>query len=50
MLGVSVALAKLFLNMTGKQVGKKRGYMMDAVVAFGPIMLLLAQSLGSIVH
>ncbi len=46
MLGVSVALVKLFLKMTGKQVGKK-SYMYGAVVAFGPIMLLLAQSLGS---
>lgn len=46
MLGIAVALVKLFLKMTGKQVGKK-SYMYGAMIAFGPIMLLLAQSLGS---
>lgn len=46
MLGISVALVKMFLRMTGKQVGRK-SYLYGAVVAFGPIMLLLAQSLGS---
>ena len=46
MLGIAVALVKLFLKMTGKQVGKK-SYMHGAMIAFGPIMLLLAQSLGS---
>ena len=46
MLGVSVALVKIFLKLTGRQVGKK-SYMYGAVIAFGPIMLLLAQSLRS---
>lgn len=46
MLGIAVALVKLFLKMTGKQVGKK-SYMYGTMIAFGPIMLLLAQSLGS---
>ena len=46
MLGIAVALVKLFLKRTGKQVGKK-SYMYGAMIAFGPIMLLLAQSLGS---
>jgi len=46
MLGISVALVKIFLKLTGKQVGKK-SYMYGAVIAFGPIMLLLAQSLRS---
>ena len=46
MLGIAVALVKLFLKMTGKQVGRK-SYMYGAMIAFGPIMLLLAQSLGS---
>ncbi len=46
MLGIAVALVKLFLKMTGKQMGRK-SYMYGAMIAFGPIMLLLAQSLGS---
>lgn len=46
MLGISVALVKIFLRLTGRQVGKK-SYMYGAVIAFGPIMLLLAQSLRS---
>lgn len=47
MLGISVALVKIFLKMSGKKVGKK-SYLYGAVVAFGPIMLLLAQALGSV--
>ena len=46
MLGISVALVKIFLRLSGKKVGKK-SYLYGAVIAFGPIMLLLAQSLGS---
>lgn len=44
MLGISVALVKLFLRLTGRQAGRK-SYLYGAVIAFGPIMLLLAQSL-----
>ena len=46
-LGLALALVRLFFKLTGKQFGRK-GYMYGAIIAFGPIMLLLAQSLGSI--
>lgn len=45
-LGIAVALVKIFLKITGKKIGRK-SYLYGAVIAFGPIMLLLAQSLGS---
>ena len=46
MLGVATQVVKVFQKIMGKQVGRK-SYLYGAVVAFGPIMLLLAQSLGS---
>lgn len=46
-LGLALTLVKIFFKLTGKQFGRK-GYMYGAIIAFGPIMLLLAQSLGSI--
>ena len=46
MFGVALALVRFFARLTRSQLGKKE-YVYGAVVAFGPIMLLLAQSLGS---
>lgn len=46
-LGVTLILVKIFTKLAGKQMGHK-GYMYAAVIAFGPIMLLLVQSLGSL--
>ena len=46
MLGIATKLVKIFQKIAGKQIGRKT-YLYGAVVAFGPIMLLLAQSLGS---
>ena len=47
MLGIALALVKLFLKLAGKKMGR-RGYLYAAAIAFGPIMLLLIQSLGSL--
>lgn len=46
-LGISVALVKLFRKLMGKPMGNK-GYLYAAIIAFGPIMILLVQSLGSL--
>lgn len=46
-LGVSLLLVKIFMKLAGKQMGR-RGYLYAAIIAFGPIMLLLAQSLGTL--
>lgn len=46
MLGIAEGVVKVGAKMLGKSVGRK-GYLYGAVIAFGPIMLLLAQSLGS---
>lgn len=46
MLCVSNWVVKIITRMLGKKVGRKTT-LYAAVVAFGPIMLLLAQSLGS---
>ncbi len=46
MYGIAMLFVKVFLKLTGKPLGRK-GYLYGAVVAFGPIMLMLAQSLGS---
>ena len=45
--GLAVGAVKVFTKLAGGQMGKK-GYLYGAVIAFGPIMLLLAQSLGSL--
>lgn len=46
-LGVSLLIVKLFMKILGKQMGKK-GYLYAAIIAFGPIMLLLVKSLGAL--
>lgn len=47
MFGLNFAIVKIFTKAIGHKVGKK-SYLYSAVIAFGPIMLLLAQSLGSV--
>lgn len=46
MFGVALALVRFFARLARSQLGKKE-YVYGAVVAFGPIMLMLAQSMGS---
>lgn len=46
-LGVSLAIVKLFMKLAGKQMGHK-DYLYAAIIAFGPIMLLLIQSLSAL--
>ncbi len=46
-LGIAVLLVRLFTRLAGKKMGHK-GYLYAAVIAFGPIMLLLVQSLGAL--
>lgn len=46
-LGAALLLVKIFMKLAGKQMGR-RGYLYAAIIAFGPIMLLLAQSLGTL--
>lgn len=46
-LGIALLLVKIFTKISGKQMGH-RSYMYAAVIAFGPIMLLLIQSLGAL--
>ncbi len=45
--GIAVGIVKIFAKLMGKQMGRKE-YLYGVVIAFGPIMLMLAQSLGSI--
>lgn len=47
MFGLSLGIVKIFAKLLGRQMGRKE-YFYGVVVAFGPIMLMLAQSLGSI--
>lgn len=47
MFGLSVGIVRIFTRLLGKQMGRK-SYLYGVVLAFGPIMLMLAQSLGSI--
>ena len=35
------------MKISGKQMGRK-GYLYAAIIAFGPIMVLLVQSLGAL--
>ena len=42
-LGVSTIVVKIFMKMSGKQMGRK-GYLYAAIIAFGPII----QSLGTL--
>lgn len=46
MFGVALGLVRFFARLVKAQLGKKE-YVYGAVVAFGPIMLMLAQSMGS---
>lgn len=46
MFGIAMALVGIFLKMIGRKVTRK-SYLYGAVIAFGPIMLMLVQSLGS---
>lgn len=46
-LGIALLLVKIFTKILGKQMGH-RSYKYAAVIAFGPIMLLLIQSLGAL--
>lgn len=46
MFGIALVLVRFFARLTRSQLGKKE-YVYGAVVAFGPIMLMLAQSMGS---
>lgn len=46
-LGISLLLVRIFTKLLGKQMTHK-SYLYAAVIAFGPIMLLLIQSLGSL--
>ncbi len=45
--GFCLALAKFFVRIVGKKATRKT-YLSAAVVAFGPIILLLTQSMGSV--
>lgn len=45
--GLAFIFVRIFTQISGHQVGKKT-YLYSAMIAFGPIMLLLAQSLGSL--
>lgn len=47
MLGIALVLVKLFMKLAGKKIGR-RVYLYAAVIAFGPIMMLLIQSLGTL--
>ena len=46
MLGIALVGVRFFARLMRAQLGKKE-YVYGAVVAFGPIMLMLAQSMGS---
>lgn len=46
-LGIATAVVGLFTKILGRQMGKK-SYMYAAIIAFGPMMLLLVQSLGAL--
>lgn len=45
--GIAVGIVRIFMRLGGKSQSHKE-YLYGAVIAFGPIMLMLAQSLGSI--
>lgn len=46
MFGLAMLIVKIYLKIMGKQMGRK-SYVYGAVIAFGPITLLLARSLGA---
>ncbi len=47
MLGIATAIVRLVARILGKEPGRKE-QLYAATIAFGPIMLMLAKSLGSI--
>ncbi len=46
-LGIALVFVKIFMKLGGKKMGRK-GYLYGAIIAFGPIMMLLAQSLRTL--
>lgn len=46
MFGVALGLVRIFVRLTGKKM-RRKDYLYAVVMAFGPIMLMLAQALGS---
>ncbi len=48
MYGVAMLVLKMFRKALGKKGFSRKSYLYTAVLAFAPIMLLLAQSLGSL--
>lgn len=46
-LGIALLIVKIFMKLLGRPV-ERRSYLYAAVIAFGPIMLLLIQSLGAL--
>jgi len=46
MFGIALVLVRFFACLTRTRLGRKE-YIYGAVVAFGPIMLMLAQAVGS---
>ncbi len=47
MYGIACLIVGIFMKLLGRKKGR-RLYLYSAILAFGPIILLLAQSLGSI--
>lgn len=47
MFGIATLIVKFFGRILGRKPSRKQ-YLYSVILAFGPIMLLLAQSLGSI--
>ena len=47
MFGIAVGIVRIFAKLLGKKMGQKE-YLYGVVIAFGPIILMLAQSIGSI--
>lgn len=47
MFGLAVGIVRIFAKLLGRKMGRKE-YLYGVVIAFGPIILMLAQSIGSI--
>ena len=45
--GICTLLVRIFVKITRKGEGKKRDYLYAAIIALGPLMLLMVQSFGS---
>ena len=46
--GLSLLLVRIFVAITGKGGLMKRDYLYAAIIALGPLMLLMVQSFGSL--